>query len=414
MHGPQVNAERLWATIQETARFGATERGGLCRLALSDADRAVRDWFRGACERTGCKVEVDQLGNMFARRPGRRPELAPIGVGSHLDTQPTGGRFDGVLGVLAGVELLRTLNDRQLETQHPLAVVNWTNEEGARFTPAMLGSGVFAGTYTKDFAYARKDRHGVRLGSELKRIGYQGEMPCGHERFASFFELHIEQGPVLEQQGKAIGVVVGVQGMRWFDLHLYGMAAHAGTTPRRMRRDASVGAARFIDGASRLADAFGEDVRATTGVVELSPGVHNVVPESAHVTLDLRHPSEETLERLEHELRATLEAIGSELGLTYELVLVASNPPVAFDDDCIRTVREAAASRKLESMEIVSGAGHDSVHVARVAPTGMIFIPCVQGISHNEVESALPEHVAAGAQVLLETALRRDRELASI
>ncbi len=409
----RINADRLWDTITETARFGATPRGGLCRLALSDADREVRDWFRSACEDAGCRVEVDAVGNMFARRAGRREGLEPVAAGSHLDTQPTGGRFDGILGVLAGLEVLRTLNDLGAETEHPVEIVNWTNEEGARFQPMLLGSGVFAGVYSPESAYARQDREGHRFGDELERIGYRGDVPCGGRRFASFFELHIEQGPVLEDKGKTIGVVVGVQGMRWYELHIEGMAAHAGTTPRAMRRDASVGAARFIESAFALTDTFGEDVRATTGVVEIRPGAPNVVPESARLTLDLRHPSEDTLDRMEQALRAALAEIGASLGLSHELVRASATPPTRFDAGCIRAVREAAESAGFDYMELPSGAGHDAMHVARLAPTGMIFVPCASGLSHNELESASPEHVAAGAEVLLESLLRRDRELAT-
>ncbi|NIR32256.1 MAG: Zn-dependent hydrolase [Gammaproteobacteria bacterium] len=413
MGGFRINADRLWSTITETARFGATGRGGLCRLALSDADRQVRDWFREACEDAGCRVHVDAVGNMFARRAGRRAGVDPIAAGSHLDTQPTGGRFDGIVGVLAGLEVVRTLNDRGAQTEHPIEIVNWTNEEGARFRSMLLGSGVFAGVYSPEFAYDQRDREGHRFGDELERIGYCGTAPCGRRRFASFFELHIEQGPVLEERGKTIGVVIGVQGMRWFEVDFTGMAAHAGTTPRAMRHDASVGAARFIETAFALADSFGEAVRATTGVVEIRPGAPNVVPESARLTLDLRHPSKQTLDAMEEALRAALEEISVGLGLRHEFVRVSSTPPVAFDAGCIQTVREAAETTGFDYLETVSGAGHDAVHVSRVAPTAMIFIPCASGVSHNERESASPEHVAAGAEVLLESVLRRDRRLAS-
>jgi N-carbamoyl-L-amino-acid hydrolase len=406
---PEIDAARLWQTIQETGRFGATERGGVCRLTLSEADRRARDWFVEACERASCRVALDDMGNIFARRRGRRDDLPPIAIGSHLDTQPTGGRFDGILGVLAGLEVLRTLDANGVETEHPIEVIDWTNEEGARFAPAMLGSGVFAGVLEKDYAHGREDRDGRRFGDELASIGYRGEEPCGRHPLDSYFELHIEQGPVLEAENKTIGIVEGVQGIRWYDLVLEGAAAHAGTTPLDMRRDASLAAARIISAVRGLCEEIGDGALATTGVIEAHPNSRNVVPGRVFLTVDLRHTQTPTLDRMERRLEALVAATSAGCNVEAKLERIWDSPPVRFDPDCVAAVREAARASGHPSLEIVSGAGHDAVYVSRAAPTAMIFIPCKDGVSHNESESADPEHAAAGASVLLRTVLVRDR-----
>jgi len=404
----EINSARLWGDIVESGKIGATEKGGLCRLALSDEDRRVREWFVGACRAAGCEVRVDELGNIFARRSGRRSDLNPIAMGSHLDSQPTGGRFDGILGVLAGLEVIRTLNEHGIETEHPVEVVDWTNEEGARFAPAMQGSGGFAGVLDKQEILACRDRAGRRFGEELERIGFRGDESCGDHSFDSYFELHIEQGPVLEAENKVIGVVGGVQGMRWYDLTIEGLASHAGTTPMEMRQDACVAAAEIVVAVNRLAGEIAGAL-ATTGVIEAHPNSRNVVPSRIFMTADLRHPEVAALDRMEERLEEEVSAICSRRRVSHVLDRLWDSPPVRFDVECVDAVRESARKAGYPMREITSGAGHDAVYVSRVAPTAMIFVPCKGGISHNEIESASSEHVGCGASVLLDAVLIRDR-----
>ncbi|MDA3921724.1 MAG: Zn-dependent hydrolase [Salinisphaera sp.] len=407
-----IDGERLWTTIMETAKIGATPAGGLTRLALSDSDRAVRDWFADACRQAGCEVSVDDMGNMFARRPGRNERLAPILIGSHLDSQPLGGRFDGVLGVLAALEAVRALNDAQIQTDHPIEVVNWTNEEGARFPPAMLSSGVFAGVFSTEEAYGHEDADGLRFGDELERIGYRGPLRCGDKALAGYLELHIEQGPVLEAGGDDIGVVTGVQGMRWYELAIDGFAGHSGTTPMALRRDALVGAARVVHALDALARSLDDQAVATVGILRPEPGSRNVVPGRVTMTIDLRHPSSECLGDLEQRMETRINALCDELDLAPSLSRIWDSAPVTFDTRCVEAVRSAARRAGFSHRDIVSGAGHDAVYISRVAPTSMIFVPCEKGISHNEAESIEPQHAAAGAQTLAGAVLDIDRILA--
>ncbi len=405
----EINSARLWNDIIESGKIGGTDKGGLCRLALSDEDRRVREWFVEVCRTEGCEVRFDELGNLFARRPGRRSDLHPIAIGSHLDSQPTGGRFDGVLGVLAGLEVVRTLNEHGIQTEHPVEIIDWTNEEGARFAPAMQGSGVFAGALEKETIFSCRDREGRVFAEELDRIGFRGDDICGDHPLDAYFELHIEQGPILEAEKKVIGVVGGVQGMRWYDLTLEGSASHAGTTPMKLRRDAAVAAAEIIVAVNRLAGEIGQGALATTGVIDAYPNSRNVVPSRVFMTVDLRHTEVEVLDRMEESLKEAVATICSKRQISEKLDRLWDSPPVKFDVECVDAVREAAKKGEHPLREIVSGAGHDAVYVSRVAPTAMIFIPCKDGISHNEIESATPEHVGAGASVLLETVLLRDR-----
>ena len=407
-HNLAIDSRRLWDAIYETARFGGTAKGGVKRLTLSDEDKQVRDWFRAACEAIGCTVSVDDMGVMYARRPGRRNELPPIALGSHLDTQPTGGKFDGVLGVLGGLEALRTLHDAGYETNAPIELVNWTNEEGARFAPAMLCSGVFAGAIEKDFALSRTDRQGAVFGEELERIGYRGEEPCGARKFSAFFELHIEQGPILQAEGKMIGVVTGVQGIRWYDVTLIGQDAHTGSTPMTLRRNALLGAARLIEVVDRIAKARPPAV-GTVGLIESRPNSRNVIPGEVYFTVDFRHVDDAVLDAMEAEFYGTVEQVSKDLRLEADARRDWKSAPVIFDEGCVAAVREAAQAAGHGWREIVSGPGHDAAYVARVAPTSMIFVPCKDGISHNEAESSTEEECAAGAQVLLDAVLAYDR-----
>ncbi len=407
-----INAQRLWDSIMETARFGATPKGGIRRLTLSDPDREVRDWFRTACEAAGCTVTIDEMGNMFARRPGRDNALPPISMGSHLDTQPTGGKFDGVLGVLAGLEVIRTLNDLQIETNAPIEVVNWTNEEGSRFAPAMLCSGVFAGVFTRAFADSREDRDGRRFGDELDRIGYRGTEPCGARRFGAHFELHIEQGPILEAEGRHVGIVTGVQGMRWFEVTVTGQESHAGSTPMPLRHDAMVAASRMIVAVDEIARQHGPAGVGTVGLVECRPNSRNVIPGSVFFSIDFRHPDDAEVAAMEHAMRNRLAALARDGGVSVAVERVWDSPAVRFDAGCIDAVRRAAAAEGYSAREIVSGPGHDAAYVARVAPTAMIFVPCEGGLSHNEAEKIGQQDATAGASVLLRAVLDTDQRLA--
>jgi N-carbamoyl-L-amino-acid hydrolase len=406
-----IDPERLWGDLMETGKIGATPKGGICRLTLTDLDREVRDWFKMQAVALGCTLTVDDMGTMFARRAGQRDDVPPIGMGSHLDTQPTGGKFDGALGVLAALEALRTLVKAGYETFAPIEVVNWTNEEGARFAPPMIASGVFAGVYQRDWACARADRSGETFGAALEKIGYRGAQVCGDHKLSAFFEVHIEQGPYLEAEGEEIGVVTGVQAMRWYEVNITGRDSHAGTTPMPRRHDALLGAARIVEavnaGARRHPSAVG-----TVGVLEVKPGSPNVIPGEVFHTIDLRDPEVGVLDRLEKEIAAAAETIAGELGLAIAIKTISAEPAVVFDADCIAAVRAATAASGYSSRDMISRAGHDAAFVARVAPTAMIFVPCKDGISHNETEYSSREQCAAGAQVLLQAVLDYDRRLA--
>lgn len=411
MSNLKIDAERLWGDLMRTAEIGGTPDGGIARLTLSEEDRRVRDWLRAQCDALGLAMIVDEAGNMFATRPGARPDLPAIAMGSHLDTQPTGGKFDGVLGVLAGLEVLRTLDAAGYQTEAPLMLVNWTNEEGSRFSPAMLGSGIWAGVYDREYGDARADVTGDTFGASLDRIGYRGEVKAGAVRFGAMFELHIEQGPILEAEGRQIGVVQGIQGMRWFDLTMTGVAAHTGSTPMGMRRNALLGMARVIEGIDRIASSHADAV-GTIGFLDVSPNSHNVIPGKVRATVDLRHPSDAVLDRMEAEVASLVREAAGAVELEYSFEPISRTAAVAFDPACIASVRAGAKAAGYTTRDIISGAGHDAAHAAAVAPTTMIFVPCAGGLSHNPAESAESHECAAGAQVLLEAVLDYDRRMA--
>lgn len=406
MRNLKVNGERLWASLMELARIGATEKGGVCRLAASDLDGAARRLFISWCEAAGCTVSIDRIGNIFARRPGRNPDLPPIVSGSHLDTQPTGGRFDGAYGVMAALEVVRSLNDLGYETEAPIEIVAWTNEEGSRFSPAMVGSGVFAGVFDLEYGLARPDNAtGVSLGAELARIGFAGSEPVGGRPVGAYFEAHIEQGPILEAAGLPIGVVTGAQGQRWYEITVTGQEAHAGPTPMPRRRDALVGAARMIDAVNRIGHAHAPYACATVGSLSLSPNSRNTIPGRVFFTVDFRHPDDAVLTAMDGELRAACREAAATQNLEVEVAEFWYFPPTPFDPRLVAAVREAAAAQGYGHQDIVSGAGHDAVYMARVAPTAMVFVPCVGGISHNEIEDAKPEDLTAGCNVLFNAIL---------
>lgn len=408
-HNLSVDGRRLWDSLMEMAKIGATQKGGNCRLALTDLDREGRDLFVRWCEEAGCTVEVDAMGNIFARRPGTGSDGAAVVTGSHLDTQPTGGKFDGVYGVLAGLEVVRTLNDHGIETEAPIEVAVWTNEEGSRFAPAMVGSGVFAGVFDLAYGHGRTDSDGVTMGEELSRIGYKGPLTPGERAIKAYFEAHIEQGPILEAEEKTIGVVTGAQGQRWFEVTVTGAESHAGTTPMDRRRDALQGAARMIAAARETALSRAPNAVATVGVIQSSPNSRNTIPGRVFFTVDLRNPADEGLSAMAEEFRSACAAIAEEEGLECAVEEIWHFAPIAFDAACVGAVRQGAEGYGYGHRDIVSGAGHDACYVNAVAPTGMIFVPCEDGISHNEIESATPEDLEAGCNVLLHAMLERAR-----
>jgi len=403
----RVNGPRLWDALMEMAKIGGTPKGGCKRLTLTDLDKQGRGLFTTWCEKEGCVVKVDEMGNMFARRAGVEDHLPPVMLGSHLDTQPTGGKFDGVLGVLGALEVVRSLNDLKIRTRHPIEIVNWTNEEGSRFAPAMISSGVFAGVYSKEFAYARLDSEGKTLGDELERIGYKGSEPLGGRPIHASFELHIEQGPILEDESIDIGVVTHGQGQRWYEIRLTGFESHAGSTPMPRRKDALLGAARIVELVNQIGLSKAPLAVSTVGMLNPYPNSRNVIPGEVFMTIDFRHPIDATLSEMDVALREGVEKIAAAIGLSSDIKQVFYYAPVAFDEGCIAAVRRAAKHLGLSHRDIVSGAGHDACYLARVAPTSMVFTPCVDGVSHNESEDIKQEWATAGANVLMQAALEK-------
>ena len=403
----RVNGDRLWASLMELAQIGATPKGGVCRLTLTDLDKQGRDLVTRWAAEAGMTVTIDKIGNGFMRRPGRNNSLPPIMTGSHIDTQPTGGKFDGNYGVLAGIEVVRTLNDHNIETEAPIEVAFWTNEEGSRFVPVMMGSGVFAKAFTLEHAYAAKDTAGKSVKEELERIGYLGPEEPGLHPIGAYFETHIEQGPVLEDNDKTIGVVEGVLGIRWFDCTVSGMEAHAGPTPMNLRKDAMQVAAPIMQEIVACALRHAPHGRGTVGMVQVHPNSRNVIPGQVKFSVDLRNSTDALVDQMAAEVQAYAAALATKTGLSIQFELVSSYPAQVFHKECVDAVAKAAHALGYSNMPAVSGAGHDAVYMARLAPTGMIFIPCKDGISHNEIEDAQPEHITAGCNVLLHAMLER-------
>ena len=398
-----INGPRLWQSIMKMAEIDALPEGGCGRLALSPGDKEARQLFTRWCEEAGCIVSFDALGNMFAHRPGQNKDRLPVAIGSHLDTQPHGGKFDGVYGVLAGLEVVRTLNDNNITTDAPIEVVNWTNEEGARFAPAMLCSGVYAGLFDLEFALSRLDSEGISFAKALQDIGYAGDVPCGAHAIGIFLEAHIEQGPILDDSGEQIGIVTGGQGQRWYDIILRGRDAHSGSTPMAGRRDALVAAARLILEIQDIAKRTDPDAVATVGALTVSPNSRNTIPGEVKFSVDMRHHDDRLLSAMDRYLREACSAITP---VRAELDMIWHNPPVQFDGQVISAIREATAKLGYPSREMVSGAGHDACQIACKLPTAMVFVPCKDGLSHNQAESAKPEDLEAGCNVLLQAALR--------
>jgi len=397
----QIDGDRLWASLMSMAEIGATKKGGSRRLALTDEDREGRDLFIEWCRDAGCGINIDQMGNIFARRPGRNPDAAAVVAGSHLDTQPTGGRFDGVYGVLTGLEVVRTLNDLGIETDHPIEVVCWTNEEGSRFAPPMLASGVFAGIYDLDFALSRSDVNGKILGRELERIQYAGPETVGGRPLHAYFEAHIEQGPILVEDGQTVGIVTNAQGQRWYELVLTGSESHAGPTPMNRRKDALLGAAQIINMVNRVGLEHAPNACSTVGMIDSYPNSRNVIPGRVFLTIDLRHPDSDVLSTMSRIVEEEVAEISKAESLEFSLKEVFYFAPVPFDSTCIAAVRSGVKKFGYEAREMITGAGHDACFIAKVAPTSMVFIPCIGGVSHNEEEDIKPEWASAGANVML-------------
>ena len=401
----RINADRLWDSLMEMAKIGPGVAGGNNRQTLTDEDGEGRALFQKWCEEAGCTMGLDTMGNMFARYEGTDPDALPVYVGSHLDTQPTGGKYDGILGVLGGLEVLRSMNDLGVKTKHPIVVTNWTNEEGTRFAPAMLASGVFAGMHTQEWAYAREDAEGLKFGEELERIGWKGDEPVGQRKMHAFFELHIEQGPILEAEGKDIGVVTHGQGLSWTQVSVTGNDAHTGSTPMPMRKNAGLGMARMLEKVEEIAWSHKPDAVGAAGHIDVYPNSRNVIPGKVVFTVDFRSPQLDVIEDMESRFKAEAQKIADDMGLGVAFEKVGGFDPVEFDEKCVTAVRNAAERLGYSHRNIVSGAGHDACWINRMAPTAMVMCPCVDGLSHNEAEEISKEWAAAGADVLMHAVL---------
>lgn len=401
----QVNGDRLWDALMELAKIGATPKGGNCRLALTELDGQGRDLLCRWMKEIGMTIKVDQVGNIFGRRAGLNPDLPPIATGSHIDTQPTGGKFDGCFGVLAGLEVMRTLHDNNITTEAPLELIIWTNEEGTRFVPVMMGSGAYCKVFPVETALNAVDLDGKSVRDELKNIGYDGDYPVPGHPLGAYLEAHIEQGPILEAQDNVIGVVTGSLGLRWYDVTVTGMEAHAGPTPMELRQDALYAANFIMQAVIDIAREFGPQGRGTVGVVDVYPSSRNVIPGRVKFSVDLRHENADLLDQMEARFRNVCQEVarGKPTGYATQVHIqdIQQFAPTPFAPELIQSVQNQAQARGYPHQPIVTGAGHDAVYVAGVHPTAMIFIPCKDGISHNEIEDAKPEHITAGANVLL-------------
>ena len=397
----RINGDRLWDSLMEMAKIGPGIAGGNNRQTLTDEDAEGRALFQNWCETAGCTMGLDQMGNMFATRPGSDPEALPVYVGSHLDTQPTGGKYDGILGVLGGLEIINTLNDLNIKTKHPIVVTNWTNEEGTRYAPPMLASGVFGGVHTQEWAYDRVDADGKRFGDELVRIGWRGDEKVGERKMHAFFELHIEQGPILEAENKDIGVVTHGQGLSWTEITIIGKDSHTGSTPMHMRKNAGLAMARILENVDEIALSHAPHAVGAAGHIDVYPNSRNVIPGKVVFTVDLRSPELSVIDDMEQRLMSGAKKICDDMGLEVSFEKVGGFDPVTFDEKCVSSIRNAAERMGYSHMNIISGAGHDACWINGVAPSAMVMCPCVDGLSHNEAEDISKEWAVAGADVLM-------------
>ena len=403
----RIDGDRLWDTIHAMAEIGPGIAGGSNRQTVTDEDGEGRRLFQRWCEQAGLTMGIDQMGTMFMRREGTDPDALPVYVGSHLDTQPTGGRYDGVLGVLAGLEIVRTMNDLDIRTRHPIVVTNWTNEEGARFAPAMMASGVFAGVLDQADVYEHTDAEGRTFGDELERIGWKGEEKVGDRKMHAFFELHIEQGPILEAEGKDIGVVTHGQGLRWIECTVTGKESHTGSTPMPMRKNAGRGLAQVTELVHAIAMANAPNAVGAIGHIDVYPNSRNIIPGKAVFTVDFRSHELETLDRMVNRLMDEAPKLCADIGVEFSAGIVGQFDPPAFDEDCVTMIREAAERLGYAHRDIISGAGHDACWINRVAPTAMVMCPCVDGLSHNEAEEITKDWAKAGADVLFHAVMEK-------
>ena len=401
-----INEERLWKSLNDMAVIGATPKGGVNRQTLTDLDKKSRDLFVEWCKKENLTIKIDQIGNIFARRKGKNNTLPPIISGSHLDTQPTGGKYDGALGVLSALEVIKVLNENNYTTEAPIEIVVWTNEEGCRFPPAMTGSAVFSGLYNLKDALNIKDPDGLKLGDELKRIRYNGKIKSAPKKIGAFIEIHIEQGPILEMEEKNIGIVTGAQAQKWYEIKIVGMEAHAGPTPMNKRKDALVGASKIVLAVNSIGLQFQPGACATCGVIEIKSPSRNVIPGEVFLTVDFRHPENKTLNQMHKILQKNLINISNELNLKITDKQILELKSNKFDKKINNTIKSVTNKLGYSSREIVSGAGHDAVNINSIAPTSMIFIPCIDGISHNESENVFKEDVKKGAEVLLHSIIK--------
>ena len=401
----KINGDRLWKSIMEIAKIGPGVAGGNNRQTLTDEDAEARDLFKKWCTDSNLSMGIDKMGNMFARREGTDPSALPVYVGSHLDTQPTGGKYDGVLGVLGGLELIRSLDDMGIKTKHPIVIVNFTNEEGTRFAPPMMASGVFAGVHTLDWAYAKEDADGKKFGDELKRIGWIGDEEVGNRKMKAFFELHIEQGPILEAEGKDIGVVSQGQGLNWLQVTLTGRESHTGSTPMPMRKNAGLGMAKITNLVHEIAMSHQPDAVGAVGQCNVYPNSRNIIPGKVVFTIDFRSPSFDTQDDMEKRLYEGAKSICKDLDLELEIEKVGHFDPVTFDKECVSKIRGAAERLGYSHRDLISGAGHDACWINKVAPTAMVMCPCVDGLSHNEAEEISQDWAVAGSNVLFHAVL---------
>ena len=397
----RINGDRLWDSLMEMAKIGPGIAGGNNRQTLTDEDAEGRTLFQKWCEAAGCTMGLDQMGNMFATRPGLDPEALPVYVGSHLDTQPTGGKYDGILGVLGGLEIIKTLNDLNIKTKHPIVVTNWTNEEGTRYAPPMLASGVFGGVHTQEWAYDRVDADGKRFGDELVRIGWRGDEKVGERKMHAFFELHIEQGPILEAENKDIGVVTHGQGLSWTEITIIGKDSHTGSTPMHMRKNAGLAMSRILENVDEIALSHAPHAVGAAGHIDVYPNSRNVIPGKVIFTVDLRSPELAVIDDMEQRLMSGAKKICDDMGLEVSFEKVGGFDPVTFDEKCVSSIRNAAERMGYSHMNIISGAGHDACWINGVAPSAMVMCPCVDGLSHNEAEDISKEWAVAGADVLM-------------
>lgn len=396
-----INSKRLQTWLADFATIGGTPNGGVHRLTLTDLDKQARDLFVSLAKKAGCSIKIDAMGNIFARRSGEDNRLSPVLIGSHIDSQPLGGKYDGIYGVLAAMEVVYSLNDHNIKTDRPIDVVSWTNEEGSRFAPAMIGSAVFSGLTSLQDGWSCIDSEGNTIKQELERIGYAGKDNFSNYKIHASLELHIEQGPILENHNELIGIVTGALGQKWYDVEFTGMASHAGTTPMEVRQDALLGLAEAVLEVNTIGKNEKPEGRATVGMVKITPNSRNVISDKAWFSVEFRHPSEKGLQRMDQQLTEKIHQIAEKLNLTYSIHPILSFPPLPFDNTCIEVVRQVAKNLNYPHRTMVSGAGHDSCNISKIAPTSMIFIPCIKGISHNEKEEIKLEWMSAGANVLL-------------